>query len=378
MIQELLGGSNTPTGFLGERKISIPFSSPSSTCPSSTPILTTTTNTITIPTSISTTSLANSSNSQSPGSVNNTNTTNNNNSNNSEANPSQQNLRCPRCDSTNTKFCYYNNYNLTQPRHFCKTCRRYWTKGGTLRNVPIGGGCRKNKTLSGNASSVASGLVKSASNSMAKAKASLSSELLINGNPAGYLGTGLLDHFQHHSELQSGYPNPIFFPSLPQNSHILSVLRGSTQFHNPNPNPNPISSNIFSSIKSESGNTNTTLGLDSFGNNGAPSNLLGSFPRSNQHINGFSSGVPDYVQNNGNILEAYQRLKTSTNYNNYSGNENMVGSVPSSPNHSSILDAAPVISGSTDHFGSYGLMNSSALLSGWSDYPTIPINGSYP
>ncbi|KAG0467862.1 hypothetical protein HPP92_017190 [Vanilla planifolia] len=57
----------------------------------------------------------------------------------------QQNLRCPRCDSSNTKFCYYNNYNLTQPRHFCKTCRRYWTKGGALRNVPIGGGCRKAK-----------------------------------------------------------------------------------------------------------------------------------------------------------------------------------------------------------------------------------------
>lgn len=54
-------------------------------------------------------------------------------------------LRCPRCDSPNTKFCYYNNYSLTQPRHFCKTCRRYWTKGGVLRNVPIGGGCRKSK-----------------------------------------------------------------------------------------------------------------------------------------------------------------------------------------------------------------------------------------
>eukprot|EP01018_Ginkgo_biloba_P037293 Gb_09906 [translate_table: standard] len=54
-------------------------------------------------------------------------------------------LKCPRCDSLNTKFCYYNNYSLTQPRHFCKTCRRYWTKGGVLRNVPIGGGCRKNK-----------------------------------------------------------------------------------------------------------------------------------------------------------------------------------------------------------------------------------------
>lgn len=53
-------------------------------------------------------------------------------------------LKCPRCDSTNTKFCYFNNYNKSQPRHFCKTCKRHWTKGGTLRNVPVGGG-RKNK-----------------------------------------------------------------------------------------------------------------------------------------------------------------------------------------------------------------------------------------
>ncbi|CAO2189631.1 unnamed protein product [Urochloa humidicola] len=28
---------------------------------------------------------------------------------------------CPRCESTDTKFCYYN---TSQPRHFCKTCRR--------------------------------------------------------------------------------------------------------------------------------------------------------------------------------------------------------------------------------------------------------------
>lgn len=54
-------------------------------------------------------------------------------------------LKCPRCDSTNTKFCYFNNYSLTQPRHFCKTCRRYWTRGGALRSVPVGGGCRRNK-----------------------------------------------------------------------------------------------------------------------------------------------------------------------------------------------------------------------------------------
>ncbi|CAL8999412.1 unnamed protein product [Prunus brigantina] len=60
----------------------------------------------------------------------------------------EQALKCPRCDSTNTKFCYYNNYSLSQPRYFCKACRRYWTKGGTLRNVPVGGGCRKNKRSS--------------------------------------------------------------------------------------------------------------------------------------------------------------------------------------------------------------------------------------
>ncbi|XP_050377261.1 dof zinc finger protein DOF5.6 [Argentina anserina] len=61
--------------------------------------------------------------------------------------PHDQSLKCPRCDSTHTKFCYYNNYSLSQPRYFCKTCRRYWTKGGTLRNIPVGGGCRKNKKV---------------------------------------------------------------------------------------------------------------------------------------------------------------------------------------------------------------------------------------
>ncbi|XP_071690641.1 uncharacterized protein [Rutidosis leptorrhynchoides] len=62
--------------------------------------------------------------------------------------PQQQHehLKCPRCESNNTKFCYYNNYNLSQPRHFCKNCRRYWTKGGTLRNIPIGGSTRKKNT----------------------------------------------------------------------------------------------------------------------------------------------------------------------------------------------------------------------------------------
>jgi hypothetical protein len=58
-------------------------------------------------------------------------------------NNQQQQLECPRCKSGNTKFCYYNNYSTTQPRHFCRACRRYWTHGGTLRNVPVGGACRR-------------------------------------------------------------------------------------------------------------------------------------------------------------------------------------------------------------------------------------------
>lgn len=70
-----------------------------------------------------------------------------------KARPQEQQLNCPRCNSTNTKFCYYNNYSLTQPRYFCKTCRRYWTEGGSLRNVPVGGGSRKNKKVTTTASS---------------------------------------------------------------------------------------------------------------------------------------------------------------------------------------------------------------------------------
>ncbi|XP_027338152.1 cyclic dof factor 4-like [Abrus precatorius] len=58
----------------------------------------------------------------------------------------EKRIACPRCKSMETKFCYFNNYNVNQPRHFCKTCQRYWTAGGALRNVPIGAGRRKAKS----------------------------------------------------------------------------------------------------------------------------------------------------------------------------------------------------------------------------------------
>ncbi|CDP18541.1 unnamed protein product [Coffea canephora] len=68
----------------------------------------------------------------------------------------EQTLNCPRCNLTNVKFCYYNNYSLSQPRYFCKTYRRYWTEGRSLRNIPVGGGSKKNKRSSSSSSSSSS------------------------------------------------------------------------------------------------------------------------------------------------------------------------------------------------------------------------------
>ncbi|XP_062197052.1 dof zinc finger protein 3-like isoform X2 [Phragmites australis] len=76
-----------------------------------------------------------------------------------------QGLQCPRCQSTNTKFSYYNNYSMSQPRYFCKACSRSWTQGGSLRDVPVGGGCRKNKRSSGSSSSASASSGSSGSSS---------------------------------------------------------------------------------------------------------------------------------------------------------------------------------------------------------------------
>ncbi|XP_058750445.1 dof zinc finger protein 1-like [Vicia villosa] len=85
--------------------------------------------------------------------------------------------KCPRCDSFNTKFCYYNNYSLSQPRFFCKTCRRYWTQGGTLRNVPVGGGCRKGKRPKNSATASSSNSIGNSSLAYAHAQAHAQSAL---------------------------------------------------------------------------------------------------------------------------------------------------------------------------------------------------------
>ncbi|XP_022953323.1 dof zinc finger protein DOF3.6-like [Cucurbita moschata] len=111
-------------------------------------------------------------------------------------------LKCPRCESTNTKFCYFNNYSLTQPRHFCKTCRRYWTRGGAMRNVPVGGGCRRSSKRSS----------KGGSNRSKSPAGSSTSTSTVSSNSCT---TDIISH-------QLGPPPPTHFPFLAPNLHNLS------------------------------------------------------------------------------------------------------------------------------------------------------------
>ncbi|XP_042507285.1 dof zinc finger protein DOF3.4-like isoform X2 [Macadamia integrifolia] len=329
MIQELLGGSAT---LVRERKISINgilegHHSPSPSSSSSankTATAAATTATTTTTTTTTTATATSSSTSQSS---------------------DHQNLRCPRCDSSNTKFCYYNNYNLTQPRHFCKTCRRYWTKGGALRNVPIGGGCRKNKNT----------CVSTSAGKSSTAKVKTVSDV-VKAN----IGCSF-DHDPHS--------NPILWAS-PQNSQLLALLKSS---QNPNPMGSPMTSDQQSEAATGALNVRT-LSLDPLSQ--IPMGLCSSFWRNNQHHQpqqhhhhqhqqGLLLGE---VQNSG-VQELYQRLRSSTNY--YTDHPQMgftnVGSTSSS---STILEpAAPVVAG-----GELGYWSTPAFS--WSDLPTT--NGAFP
>ncbi|XP_021631965.1 dof zinc finger protein DOF2.4 isoform X2 [Manihot esculenta] len=329
MIQELLGGA----GLIGgERKISIngtileatPSPSPSLSSPSSSSTATATT---------TATAAANSTSS------------------------TPENLRCPRCDSSNTKFCYYNNYNLTQPRHFCKTCRRYWTKGGALRNVPIGGGCRKNKSTA-------------VSTSVGKSSASMMKTVASEIGRSSF-GNG----FDH--ELPS---SPIMWAS-PQNSHILSLLRAT---HNPNPNSSTLPNSL--SVKEEGCLIGTHMITEPSAANGAltarticldplsqvPSlGLCTPFWKNSQHQaqqHQQSAGfiVGHEAQNSG-IQELYQRLRASTNF--YTDNSPVVLSnvASSSTAASTILESSPVAGGELGYWNP---------TFSWSDLPTT--NGACP
>lgn len=188
--------------------------------------------------------------------------------------------KCPRCDSLNTKFCYYNNYSLSQPRYFCKTCRRYWTQGGTLRNVPVGGGCRKGKRP------------KTSSSSSTISGDNISSRSL---QPNHHLPPLPLTANQQQLQLQLP-PHMITsmaamvstISGLPTTSHHQSLMRNSTPWgggggaHAPATSLYSTAGNLFSSLASmhsltpSQGGTNhpTNLGTGGSGSSlGSGANL---------------------------------------------------------------------------------------------------------
>ncbi|XP_073004981.1 uncharacterized protein [Typha latifolia] len=181
-------------------------------------------------------------------------------------------LRCPRCDSSNTKFCYYNNYNLTQPRHFCKTCRRYWTKGGALRNVPIGGGCRKAKP------GPTSVPAKASSPAAAKPKPTSA------------------DLFQSA---------PLFWANAQNTAHLMSLLRANT-----NTNTNSNSNTILSSVRAKE--DGGILGIGSL--NAQSLSLYPSIPYS---YNPPTQSGRDLDVAGSGMHELYQVIKSNSGNNYY-------------------------------------------------------------
>ncbi|KAI9071044.1 hypothetical protein K1719_025949 [Acacia pycnantha] len=188
-----------------------------------------------------------------------------------------QALNCPRCNSTNTKFCYYNNYSLSQPRYFCKTCRRYWTEGGSLRNVPVGGGSRKNKRPSSNSSSSSS---------------STSSKKLPEPSPLSQNPTTGNNNNKIHQaqDLNLAYPE-------------RGV--GMLQQHDISGNSNNSSRGLMSSLMPMSVSSDGNMIYENNSNNSAPHPHHGGFPLEfkphHHHHQGLNFSFEGFENNNGLI-----------------------------------------------------------------------------
>lgn len=192
----------------------------------------------------------------------------------------QDQLKCPRCDSSNTKFCYYNNYSLSQPRHFCKACKRYWTRGGTLRNVPVGGGSRKNKRVKKNQQNS----LKTNSNPNPS-----SNPINPNPDPINLISTSSAEN---NSLFYSAYDNI----NLVQPQFSSLGLGGYMANHNPNSNHSVGLNNI---------NLNNILsnGYSSYGSEAAASILVSSLKRpKNEHSLFPNEGWQQLGQNQSSLV----------------------------------------------------------------------------
>ncbi|WZY69057.1 hypothetical protein YC2023_001297 [Brassica napus] len=122
---------------------------------------------------------------------------------------------CPRCSSDNTKFCFYNNYSVSQPRYNCRSCRRFWTHGGVLRNIPIGGRARKVKRTRIDQPSVSQvvSVVEQVNNHQSFSHAQETNEFLgtFGGSSSSVAAVG--NHFSYSTETHSVMVPP--FRSIP-------------------------------------------------------------------------------------------------------------------------------------------------------------------
>ncbi|KAK4844319.1 hypothetical protein QYF36_018849 [Acer negundo] len=238
-------------------------------------------------------------------------------------------LNCPRCNSTNTKFCYYNNYSLTQPRYFCKTCRRYWTEGGSLRNIPVGGGSRKNKRSSSSSTTTSSSISASTS-------ASSSAQAAARNNNINKLPDLVNPHHHHHNQ------NPKIHHHEDQGQDLnLAFPTGQQGFRSsisefvqaPNVENNKNNSNHISSLELLTGMS--SRGLNSFmpmppvhhhhhhhnpdptSNNNTGNYTTGLFPSMQDFkptlsfsLDGLGSGYGSLQEtNNGRLLFPFEDLK---------------------------------------------------------------------
>lgn len=211
--------------------------------------------------------------------------------------------KCPRCESTNTKFCYFNNYSLTQPRHFCKTCRRYWTRGGALRNVPVGGGCRRNKR----SSKASSGNTSKSPAHSETASGSTSSALPSNTSGA----TSIL------GSLTSQFPQLRFMAPM---SHINDHYGGSGGEIGMNYNSTPMGA-TSDQMNFPLGSTSNYL-FGSGGGGGLASVLSSGggveqwrMQQGHHHFPNFLGGFDPTVTNQGGLL--YQGVEVASSAGNY-------------------------------------------------------------
>ncbi|KAG8381112.1 hypothetical protein BUALT_Bualt06G0088500 [Buddleja alternifolia] len=241
----------------------------------------------------------------------------------------EQAINCPRCSSTNTKFCYYNNYSLSQPRYFCKTCRRYWTEGGSLRNVPVGGGSRKNKRSSSSSSS---------SNNIIPSSSSSSSKKMIipdHLSPPNFAPQNPKIHEGH--DLNLAY-NPSHYNGI---SEFVALPFGldAKSLNNP-PNPNSDNLPIMEFLKA--GNVMGTNGMSSYMNttdsnsvysssgfhlgndhfkpslnfsiDGLENNNSGGYIGNSLQVGGVHDQIQDHHTNSSRVLFPFEELKPNDHH----------------------------------------------------------------